>query len=147
MGKIHFYFFCLYNSFYKDGFYLENYLKTYRRVLPESRAILVLFISTYLWTHVIRITIALLIHPNFKMLYFGIYYELIISILIYGIYFYYFINKNRFIDIYTNFKSIEKDVQSRQVKKVYWFLALPLILIPLLCWLVSTFTNIDLTKC
>ena len=149
MEKIHFYFFCLYNSLYKDGFYLESYLKTsgLGRMLPQDRAILGLFFSTYLWTYVFRLTIIILIHPNFRIIFWGFQYELIISIIIYGVYFYYFINNNRFSNIYSNFKATDKNLQRREVKKIYWVLGLPLILIPLICWLISSFMDIDLTKC
>jgi hypothetical protein len=147
--KLHFYFFCFYNSLYKDGFYLETYLKTMGRgkILPENRAILGLFFSTYLWTFVIRLIIIDLFKPNFKILSWSFYHEIIIAAIIYAIYFFYFIDNNRFVDIYAQYRfTTDKAIQKKEVKKVYWFLALPLILIPLIAWWSSNHLNIDLRR-
>src|SRR5262245_40541416 len=98
MQKIHFYFFCLYNSFYKDGFYLEPYLKQVGRwkILPEKQTILGLFFSTWLWTIVIRLIIIDLFKPHFRILFWNFFYEVMIAAIVYGVYFLYFISNNRF---------------------------------------------------
>ncbi|WP_290338578.1 hypothetical protein [Ferruginibacter paludis] len=148
MEKLHFYFFCFYNSLYKDGFYLETYLKTTGRgkILPERRTILGLFFSTWLWTIVLRLITIDLLKQNFKILFYSFFSELIIAVIIYAAYFYYFVDNNRFANIYAQYKSTDKIVQRQGVKKVYWFLGLPLLLIPLILWWTTDRLHIDLTK-
>jgi hypothetical protein len=148
MQKLRFYFFCFYNSFYKDGFYFEAYLKTVGRakILPERRTILGLSFSTWLWTIVIRLIAIDLFQPHFKTLFWNSLYELIICAIIYAVYFFYFVDNNRFADIYAQYKLTDKTIQRQEVRKVYWFLGLPLILIPLIVWLTSSYLHIDLAK-
>ncbi len=148
MQKLHFYFFCFYNSLYKDGFYLETYLKTVGRgkILPERRAILGLFFSTWLWSIVIRFIIIDLFRIDFNILFWGLEYEIIIAVIIYAIYFYYFIYNDRFADIYVQYKSTDKNIQLQGARKVYWFLGLPLLLIPLIAWYTKNYLHIDLPK-
>jgi hypothetical protein len=136
MQKLHFYFFCFYNKFYRDGFYLEAYLKNIGnvRLLPEKRAIFALFFSTWLWTIVLRLVIIDILKHNYKILFHSFFFEMIIAAVIYAFYFYCFLDNNRFADIYAQYKSTDKTVQQQEVKKVYWFIGLPLILIPLITW-------------
>ncbi len=148
MQKLHFYFFCLYNSLYKDGFYLETYLKTYGRgkILPESRTILGLFFSTWLWTIVLRLIAIDLLRQNFKPLFYNFFSEMVIIGIIYAAYFYYFVDNNRFADLYVQFKSTDKIVQRQGTRKVYWFLGLPLLLTPLILWWTTEHLHIDFAK-
>ena len=148
MQRIHFYFFCFFNSLYKDGFYLETYLNTAGKgkILPESRTILGLFFSTWLYTIVIRLLAIDLFQPHLRILFWNFLYEITIAAIIYSAYFYYFINNNRFTKIYTEYKLTDKTIQQKGVKIVYLFLALPLLLIPLIAWWTTDYLLIDLTK-
>jgi hypothetical protein len=148
MQKLHFYFFCFYNSLYKDGFYLEAYLKTTGRgkILPERRTILGLSFSTWLWTFVVRLIIIDLFNPNLKILFWDPLYEIIMAAIIYAAYFFYFVGNNRFAGFYAQYKSTDKIIQRQGVRRVYCFLGLPLLLIPLLAWLTLDCLHIDLTN-
>jgi hypothetical protein len=147
MQKIYFYFFCLYNSLYKDGFYLQSYLKIFGKgkIKPEDRTVLGLWFSTWLWTVVIRLTIILLFNPRFQILFIGPY-ELLIPLIGYAVYYFYFIDSKRYIDIYAKYRSTDKSIQRQTVKKIFIWMALPIVLIPfLVCVLVFHF-QIDLTN-
>jgi hypothetical protein len=147
MQKVHFYFFCLYNAIYKDGFEMQNYYKATGRakILPERRAILTLFFSSWLWTIVLRLVIIALFRPSFKILILGVYEYLVVAI-IYSAYYFYFIDNNRFNDIYVRFRNTDKAIQRQTLKKIIILLVLPLLLIPILCLAISKFTTIDLTQ-
>ena len=147
MQKIHFYFFCLYNFSYKDGF---NKKPIYSNPVggkgsPESAAVTVLSFCSWLWTVAIRLIIIALFKPNFKILFLGPF-EIIIPLIIFLTYTSYFINGSRFIDIYIKYKEVDKSIQKQTVKKVFYFLGLPLILIPLLAWGITNYMHIDLTN-
>ena len=148
MQKIHFYFFCLYNFIYRDGLEMQRYAKATGRakILPERRTILGLFFSTWLWTIVVRLLVIDLFKPNFKLLSWGFLYEMIFAAIIYGIYFFYFVQNSRFADIYVQYRSTDQILQRRGARKVFWFLILPLILLPLMIWISVKYLHIDLTR-
>jgi hypothetical protein len=145
MQKLHFYFFCFYNFIYKDGFEMQNYRKAILlgRRLPEDRTIIGLWVSTYLWTFVIRLMIVGLFNPHPKILFVG-YYECLIAFIIYSAYYFYFIDNDRFNDIYCQYRFTDKILQRQALRKMIIFLGLPIILIPLFIWIISTFTTISL---
>jgi len=147
MKKIHFYFFCFYNSLFKDGLYLEAYLRATgkSKMLPEDRAIFILFISTWFWSIIIRVSIIDLYGQNISF-FFSIYTEFLIAAGIYATYFYHFVNNKFFNDLYFEYKLIDKTVQRQAVKKVYWFLGLPLVLLPLILWFTSEYLHINFRK-
>jgi hypothetical protein len=147
MERLEFYFFCLYNSIYRDGLYLESYLKAVGRgkILPENRVLVGLFFSTWLWTFVLRLIIIIFFRPNLKLLIVGDY-EIIIPIIIYAAYYFYFVYNNQFTEIYAKYKSTEENVQKKGLKVVVVFLTLPLVLIPLLILIITKYTDIDLQQ-
>ena len=100
MKIIHFYFFCFYNSLFKDGLYLEAYLRATgkSKMLPEDRTIFILFISTWFWSIIIRVFIIDLYGPNINF-FFSIYTEFLIAAGIYAAYFYYFVNNKTIIKL------------------------------------------------
>jgi bacteriorhodopsin len=71
---------------------------------------------------------------------------MIIAAIIYAAYFYYFVDNNRFADIYAEYKSTSKFIQRQGARRVYWFLGLPLLLIPIILWWTTGHLHIDLTK-
>ncbi len=133
---------------------MQNYNKATGRskILPEKRTILGLWFSTWLWTFVIRLIIIALFKPNFKILFFGwtpeigFMCEMIVALIIYSAYYFYFIENNRFNDIYVEYKLTDAAAQKQGVKKVSHFLVLPLVLIPLMTWLIIKYLNIDLAN-
>ena len=145
MKKLDFYFFCFYNSLYKDGLYLESYLKArgLAQSMPEDRAIFFLCISTWFWTIILRVFIIDLYGQNISF-FFSIYKELLLVLGIYAAYYYYFINNKRFTDLYFEYKLTDKVEQRKVVKKVYWYLRLSLVLLPLILWWTSEYMHIDL---
>jgi len=148
MQKVHFYFFCIYNAIYKDGAAMRSYYKATgrARILPETRTTIGLCFSSWLWTIVLRLVIIFLFRPDFKILYLGRIYEPLLALIIYAAYYFYFIDNDRFNDIYIQFKNTDKTIQRRTLKKAGIFLVLPMILIPILCWIISKFTAIDLRR-
>jgi Ca2+/Na+ antiporter len=147
MNKVNFHFFCLYNFIYKDGFEMQNYQKAFGRgrILPESRAILGLFFSTWLWTVLLRLILIALFSPTVRLLFLD-YYELIIALGIYACFHFYFINNNRFTDIYIQHRFTERKIQLQGQRRVFLFLALPLILIPLAILAINNYTSINLAN-
>ncbi len=144
MKKIHFYFFCFYNSMYKDGFYLESYLKAHGKIkmLPEDRSVFVLFLATWVWSIIVRLSIIDMLGHKIKLLFYSPLSELLWIAGIYALYFYYFVNNKFFSELYLEYKLTDKAVQRQGVKKVYWFLGLPFLLLPLISWLTSKYLHI-----
>ena len=103
MKKIHFYFFCFYNSMYKDGFYLESYLKAHgkTKMLPEDRSVFVLFLATWVWSIIVRLSIIDMLGHKIKLLFYSPLSELLWIAGIYALYFYYFVN-NKFFSVLRN---------------------------------------------
>jgi len=145
MQKIHFYFFCFYNLLYRDGLYLESYLKAIGRgkIKPEDRAVIGLWFSTWLWSFVIRLLVIILFQPHFKVLFIGPY-EFLIPLLSFAVYHFYFVENDRYVEIYATYKSTDKLRQKRVGKKVAIWMGLPLILIPLLVCFMVFVLHIDL---
>ena len=147
MRKIDFYFFCLYNAIFKDGFDLQSSLKpNYGKGprTPQQRAIWALFFSTWLWTFVVRLLIIVLFLPPLKFLFIGPY-EFLIPLLSYALYYFYFVDSNRYANIYAAYYATDKSQQKKITKNIIIGMVLPLILIPaLVCFSVFYF-HIDLT--
>jgi hypothetical protein len=148
MPKADFYFFCLYNAIFKDGVNIQTPLKPiYGRGprTPEERVIWGLFFSTWLWTFVIRLLVILLFRPHFKILFIGPY-ECLIPLLSYAFYYFYFIDSNRYADLYAIYRSTDKSKQKQVTKKIVIVMILPLILIPVLVWCSVFCLQIDLIR-
>jgi hypothetical protein len=136
MNKIHFYFFCLYNLFYKDGFGLQDKI-TYRGLPIEQRPIFLLCLSTWFWTIVIRLVVIVFFNPIHKIVLIK-NFEFVIPAVSFGAFYFYFINNNRYIDLNAEYRLTDKCIQRQTVKKVIFFLALPILLIPILAYMIAT---------
>jgi hypothetical protein len=142
MQKIHYYFFCLYNLFYKDGWGLQD--PTNRRTLPlEQRPILALCLSTWFWTLFARLIIIGLFRPAYTILPIK-HYELLIPFLGFAIYYFYFIDNNRYVDIYNQYKLTDKNIRKQDSRKVIIALALPIPLFILSGLIMTYLLNINL---
>jgi hypothetical protein len=124
MQKIHYYFFCLYNLFYKDGFGLQD--KTSYRALPiEQRPIFALCLSTWFWTLFARLIIIGLFRPIYTILPIR-HYELLIPLVGFAVYYFYFVNNDKYLDIYNQYKLTDKYIQKQDSRKVVIALTLPI---------------------
>lgn len=132
MKRVHFYYFCLYNFFYKDGWSLQEKLN-YHAFPVEQRPVLLLGLSTWLWTVVIRLVIKGLFYPIELTLFTG-YVELLFALTICTIYHFYFVDNNRYMDFYAEYRLTDKKAQRRTIRKLFLFLGLPVLLIPLLAY-------------
>jgi hypothetical protein len=142
MQKINYYFFCLYNLFYRDGFGLQD--KTSQKALSiEQRPVFVLCLSTWFWTVFVRLLIFGLFHPVYTILLSGDY-ELLIPLVGFAIYYFYFINNNRYLEIYNHYKLTDENIQKRDSKKVIIALALPIPLLILSGLIMTYLLNINL---
>ena len=146
MGKFEFYFFCLYNSFYKDGFELQNYLKARgsKALLPQSKTVFLLTGCTYLWTFVFRLTIIVFFHPIPYRFLLNSIFELLILLAIRVFYNFLVLSTSRYNLIYAKYKMTEKSIQRDGIKKILIVLFLPIILIPILVLISTKVLNINL---
>lgn len=142
MRKIHYYFFCLYNLFYKDGFGLWE-KKSYKALSLEQRPIFLLCINAWFWTLLVRLFIIVLFQPAYTILPIK-HYELLIPLTAYAVYYFYFINNSRYINIYAQYRLTNKDTQRRDSRKVIAFLILPLALFILCALMLTYLMNINL---
>ncbi len=123
MRSGHYYYYCLYNSFYKDGFSLQN--KTYSSLSPEERPPFLLAMSTYLSTIFIRLLVIYIFNPLNKIFFFG-YYEIAILSAAWIIYYFYFVDSQRYIEIYSQYKLTDKVTRKRDSIKVWIAVISPL---------------------
>jgi hypothetical protein len=130
MRKIRFYFFCIYNSTYKDGFGLQIYGKVARSVRPEYNAVYAFSIITLLWSICVHLTIISIfaLGPGNGV---NLIYDFVVFFIVYAICYFYFIDTDRYIDIYSEYKSTDKQLQRRIVKIFAFIMLLPIVLIPL----------------
>jgi hypothetical protein len=130
MEKINFYFFCIYNFFYRDGFGLKD--ETSYKALPmEQRPVFALSLATWIWLSVIRIIIIKIFHPAHNI-FFG-KLDVLIPLACFGIYYFYFIENNRYINLYAEYRAISKSAQ----RNVIVYLAISLIVSVLLILLLG----------
>lgn len=119
-----YYFFCLYNLFYKDGWGLQD--PTNRRTLPiEQRPVLILSLSTWFWTLFIRLILIGLVRPTYTILPIK-HFEFLIPFGAFALYYFYFINNDRYLDIYNQYKSTDKIAEKHDSRKLLITLFLPL---------------------
>lgn len=147
MRKFEFYFFCLYNSIYKDGFELQNYFKARGRrgkALPQDKTVFILTLCTYLWTFVIRLVLIDIFHATPHRFLFLSIFEIMIGVVIYAIYNFLFLSSYRYNEIYTKYKMTEKSLQRSVTKRVLIVLFLPIILVPLFVLISTKVLNINL---
>ena len=89
MNKINYYYFCLYNLFYLDGF--GSQIPTSNRAFSiEQRPVFIFSIGTWFWSWLIRLIIIDFFHPTAKLFSLDDYELLIpiISFIVYYIFFY-----------------------------------------------------------
>ncbi len=89
MKKIQFYYYCIYNMVYKDGWGLQDPQGS--RAMPfEQRPLLLFTFGIWLWTFVIRLFLAKLIKIDYSILIIP-NVEVLIIILCWGILYFYFV--------------------------------------------------------
>jgi hypothetical protein len=134
MKKINFFYFLVYNLFYKNGWGLQD-KQDYWPI--EQRPILLFCFSSWLWTVILRLLMILLlgVHYPFSLFF---HYEALIPFFFYILYATYFILGHRYWSIYSEYQTTNKEVEKESRKKLFIILLLPLPLIPF-CVLIAVY--------
>jgi hypothetical protein len=131
MKKIEFYYFCLYNFFYKDNRPQKTYY--FSQLEVEDRPVFLLALGTLAWTAVIRYLLVNLIFAR-TIFSFNGWVESGILLSAYAVYFFYFNNHFRYREIYVQYRLTDQALQDRISRNILIFLIFPLL--PLFLWLV-----------
>ena len=130
MRKLDFYYYCLYNLTYKDGFGLQ--IRQPRRSLPfEHRPIFLFTLGSSGWL-IFFTMIAKLYKPELSKLPICQYEFFGCLAIIYTAGFFYFVNTNRYQDIYSTYRQTDRSKEQLTRRKLLLVLLLPWLLIILI---------------
>lgn len=129
MKIIHFYFFCLYNAFYKNGDWVldRNKWSVKAQYEPETRTLVLLSLSSWCWIFLLGLFLKIKIAQIGAKAFLPI--ELFIFIIFYAIYFFYFVNNDKYLTIYQDFKETDKIIQKKGITRCGIFLATPFVIL------------------
>jgi hypothetical protein len=130
MRRLDFYYYCLYNLSYKDGLGLQEWQP--RRALPfEHRPILLFTLGSSGWL-ILFTMIVKLYKPTLSILSMCQYEFFGCLTIIYTAGFFYFVNSNRYTNIYSAYRQTDKSKEQLTRKKLLIVLLLPWLLISVL---------------
>jgi hypothetical protein len=143
MRKVDFYFFCLYNFFYKDGAFLLKGTSYYNPLESQEKVIFGCSISFWLYSIFLRMLLFAFFYPNIHSIFIS-RYEFVIPVTVYGILYFYFNNTDRYVNLYRQYKETDKKLQRRVAIRILVFYGMPVILIVLLAIILMKAFNMDL---
>ena len=123
--KIDFVYFCIYNRFYKDGFGVQGY-PTIKAPTIAARAMQAFAFISYFWLATLRLFLKLISGRKLAGITFEI--ELLILFGFMVVFYFFFIEKRRYNDIYIKFRSTGKDLQKKVLNGIIVAAILPVIM-------------------
>ena len=123
--KIDFVYFCIYNRFYKDGFGVQGY-QSLKGPGFAARAMQALVFISYFWLAAFRLFLRFIFGKKMSGISFEM--ELLILLGLMVVFFFWFIEKRRYTDIYLRFRSTGKDTQQRVLNWTLFAAILPVII-------------------
>jgi len=142
-NKIDFYFFCLFNFYYKDGLRSPNFFLK-NKVIPQNHTCVILGVGGWLWSVVLRVIYKILFDHSFSIFFLGMYFEILIWLILWGLFQFVFVNNNKYTAIYTRFRNTDQVIQRRTRSLIFTFLCLPIVLVPLSLFIIVKFFHMPL---
>lgn len=131
--KIDFWYFCLYNYFYRDGIVMENnYKGSSIKVIPEIRACIIFSGIIYFLSILIRCIYKCFLNHDIIIFMGEFPYTIIIEFVLVVMVFYFFykqyVSTKKYLKLYIRYKTTSYKVQSKITNTFIWLFVLLAIL-------------------